>query len=172
MLNLLMNRRSIRKYKDKQIEKEKIDQIIKGALTSPCGRNIKPWELIVVDDKEILSELGTTRGPASRPISNAPLAIVVLADPEATDVWIEDASVISTIIQLVSESIGLGSCWIQVRQRYDENKETVEKSVKSLLNIPDKYNVESMIAIGYPDEDKKPHQDANLKYEKVHFNSF
>lgn len=172
MLNLLMNRRSIRKYKDKAIEKEKIDQIIKGALTSPSGRNIKPWELIVVDDKEILSELGTTRGPASRPISNAPLAIVVLGDPEATDVWIEDASVISTIIQLVSESIGLGSCWIQVRQRYDENKETVEKSVKSLLNIPDKYNVESMIAIGYPDENKNPHQDTNLKYEKVHFNSF
>ena len=172
MLNLLMNRRSIRKYKDKAIEKEKIDQIVKGALTSPSGKNIMPWELIVVDDKEILSELGATRGPASRPISNAPLAIVVLADSEATDVWIEDASVISTIIQLISESIGLGSCWIQVRQRYDENKDAVEKSVKSLLSIPDKYNVEAIIAIGYPDEDKKPHQDTNLKYEKVHFNSF
>ena len=54
MLDLLINRRSIRKFKDQKVEKEKLDKILKGALTSPSSKNAQPWELVVVDDKEIL----------------------------------------------------------------------------------------------------------------------
>ena len=97
MLDLLMNRRSIRKYKDKAIEKDKIQKLLKGVLTSPSGRNIRPWELIIVDDKDKLALLGASRGGASRALTNAPLAMVILADPNATDVWIEDASIVSII---------------------------------------------------------------------------
>ena len=60
MLDLLMNRRSIRKYKDKAIEKDKIQKLLKGVLTSPSGRNIRPWELIIVDDKDKLALLGAS----------------------------------------------------------------------------------------------------------------
>lgn len=172
MLDLLMKRRSIRKYKDQEVEKEVLDKILKGALTSPSSKNRRPWELIVVDDKEILEKLGDSRGVASRPIANAPLAIVVLGDPETSEIWIEDASIISTVIQLTAESLGLGSCWIQVRKRFTEDNESVEDYVKRALNIPEKYNVENIIAIGYPDEEKKPHDPEALPYNKIHYNKF
>ncbi len=172
MLDLLLNRRSIRKFKTQQIEKETLDKIVKGALTSPSGRNIKPWNLIVIDDKEILSKLGSLRGGASKPISNAPLAIAVIGDREATDVLIEDLSIISIIIQLMSHSLGLGSCWIQVRNRIAIDDNTVEESVRDILNIADNYNVESIIAIGYPDEEKTSHDLEKLDFDKVHYNSF
>lgn len=172
MLDLLMNRRSIRKYKDKEVNKETIDKILKGALTSPSGRNIRPWELVVVTDKSVLVSLAKARGNISAHMANASLGIVVAADPKNTDIWIEDASIMATIIQLTSQSLGLGSCWIQVRERLNENKENVEDYVKKELNIPENYRVECMIAIGYPDEEKSPHKEENLTSDKVHYNSF
>jgi len=172
MLDLLMSRRSIRKYKDKTIEKDKVQELLKGILTSPSGRNIRPWELIVVDDKDKLALLGESRGGASRALANAPLAIVILADPDATDVWIEDASIVSIITQLMAQSLGLGSCWIQVRERVAINGKTVEDYVKEVLDIPENYKVESMIAIGYPDEEKSPHSEEELPFDKVHFNKW
>lgn len=110
MLDLLMKRRSIRKYKDQEVEKEILDKILTGALTAPSSKNRMPWELIVVNDKELLDKLGDFRGVASSPLKSAALAIIVLADPEKSEIWIEDASIVSIVIQLVSESLGLGSC--------------------------------------------------------------
>lgn len=172
MLDLLLNRRSIRKYQDKTIEKEKLDEILRGALTSPSGKNIRPWELIVVTDKEVLNQLGQSRGGSSRPLGRAPLAIVVVADTSLTDVWVEDASIISIVIQLTAHSLGLGSCWIQTRKRFTPNEERVSDYVKSILNIPEKYEVESMIAIGYPDEEKSSHNIEALPYDKIHYEKF
>ena len=172
MLDLLMSRRSIRKYKDKTIEKDKVQQLLKGVLTSPSGRNIQPWQLIVVDDKDKLALLGESRGGASRALANAPLAIVILADPNATDVWIEDASIVSIITQLMAQSLGLSSCWIQVRERIAVDNKTVEDYVKEVLDIPENYKVESMVAIGYPDEEKSPHSEEELPFHKVHFNKW
>ncbi len=172
MLDLLMSRRSIRKFKGREIEKEKIDIILKGALTAPSGRNIKPWELIVVTDKEVLANLGNSRGKISGHLAGAALGIVVIADPSATDIWIEDASILATVIQLIVQSLGLGSCWIQARERMNQNQVSVETYVKEVLNIPEKYRVESMIAIGYPDEEKVPHQEDNLAFDKIHYNKF
>lgn len=172
MLELLINRKSIRKYKNQTVDQETINKIIKGALTSPSGRNIKPWQLIVVTDKEILNRLGEARGGVTAPIKNSPLGFLVLADPELTDLWIEDTSIIATVIQLTAQSLGLGSCWLQVRERLSPENKDVEKYVKNLLNIPEKYRVECMISIGYPDEEKAPHKEEQLDYDKVHYNGF
>lgn len=172
MLELLMNRRSIRKYKKKEIEKEKVEYILKAALTSPSGRNVKPWELLVVTDKGILSKLGESRGEASKQIAEAALGIVVVADPSLTDIWIEDASIISTIIQVTAQSLELGSCWIQVRERKNSNGDSIENIVKNILKISTEFRIESMIAIGYPDEEKEPHNESSLVFDKIHYNSY
>ncbi|NLK43053.1 MAG: NAD(P)H nitroreductase [Tissierellia bacterium] len=172
MLDLLMNRRSIRKYKDQELSKEIIDKIIQAALTAPSGRNKKPWELVVVTDKEILTKLGNARGPASWPMKNAPLGFVILADPEVTDLWIEDSSILATVIQLTAQSLGLGSCWLQVRERLSEDGKEVEENAKEILSIPNNYRVEAMISIGYPDEKKEAHKIETLKFDKVHYNKF
>lgn len=173
MLDLLIKRRSIRKYKDQEVEKEKLDKILKGALTSPSSKGSRPWDLIVVDDREILEKLAASRGGPSKSLANAALAIVVVINPELSNVWIEDASIISTVIQLIAESLGLGSCWIQSRERFTQADENVLVSdyIREVLDIPENYFVESMIAIGYPDEEKSPHE-INLNSEKIHYNRF
>ncbi len=172
MLDLLVNRRSIRQYKNREIEKEKIDYILKAALTAPSGRNIMPWELIVVTDKDLLIKLGESRGSVSRQIGRAALAIVVIANPSLTDIWIEDTSIISTVIQITAESLDLGSCWVQARERKNTEGSSIENIVKDILKIPSELRVESMIAIGYPDEEKEPHKIETLPFEKVHYNTF
>lgn len=172
MIDLLMNRRTIRKYTDEEVNKEIIDKIIKAALTSPTGRNKKPCHIVVVEDKEVLSNLGNARGIISAHMKSAGLGIVIVADPEITDTWIEDASIMATIIQLTAGSLDLGSCWIQARERFNDEDGSVEDSIKEILNIPENYRVECMIAIGYPDEEKNPHDEEELGYEKVHYDRF
>ena len=147
MLELLKNRRSIRKYKDTPIEKYKIDKLIKSALLAPSSMNKKPVELIVVNEKSTLEKLEKCKNMGTLALKTSPVAIVVIGDSSISDVWIEDASIVSTLIQLEAESLGLGSCWIQMRNRQGENDNS-EKEVRNVLDIPDNYGVLSIITLG------------------------
>lgn len=169
---LLKERRSIRKYQERAVEKEKLDIILKSALLSPSSRSRRPWEFVAVTDKEVLKKLSMCREHSSAFLEGAPLGIVVIADKSICDVWVEDCSIASIIIQLSAHSLGLGSCWIQVRDRFHKEEVTVEDYIKNILNIPDKYAVECIIAIGYPDEKKEGYDENKLPYEKIHFNSY
>lgn len=172
MLELLKKRRSIRKYKETKIEEEKIDLLVKSALLSPSSRSLRPWEFIVVTDEILIHKLANAKEHGSQFLQKAPLAIVVLGDERKSDVWIEDASIASVILQLMAESIGLGSCWIQIRERLHSTNITSEKYVRDLLNIPDELRVESIISIGYPDEEKKAYDEESLAYDKIFINEY
>ena len=168
MLDLLKTRRSIRRYQDRQVEDDKINSILKAALMAPSSRSRSPWEFIVVTDKEKLIELSHCRETSSAFIANAPVAIVIAADPNACDVWIEDCSIAAIIMQLSAHSLHLGSCWIQVRERFTKQNEKAADYIKDLLGIPNHYQVECMIAIGYPAEEKAPFDDKDLMLNKIH----
>lgn len=170
--DLLKSRRSIRNYEDKEIEKEKIDIILKSALLSPSSRGRRPWEFISITDKEILQTLSLCREHGSNFLSGAALGIVVIADKEKCDVWVEDSSIASIIIQLAAHSLELGSCWIQIRDRMHNNNLSAEDYIKKILQIPDKYSVESIISIGYSAEEKQPHKEETLLYEKIHHGKY
>lgn len=172
LYDLIKSRRSIRKFADKEVEKEKIEIILKSVLLSPSSRSIRPWEFIAVTDKELLLKLSQCREHGSQFLSGASLGIVVIADSKACDVWIEDASIASTIIQLSAQSMGLGSCWIQVRQRFHDADKKTEDYIKEVLEIPEKYSVENIIAIGYPAENKIPYDEKELPYNKIHYNKY
>ncbi|KUG04576.1 nitroreductase family protein [hydrocarbon metagenome] len=172
MLDILSRRRSIRKYREDKIEQDKIDQLIKAALLAPTSRNLKPWEFIVVEDKDLLKQLAKCKKHGSAFLEGAALGIVVLADPEKCDVWIEDTSIASIIVHLMAESMGLGSCWIQIRERWYDAGTTAEDYVKDSLKIPHQYKVESIISVGYPAEQKPPRSESELPYGKVHMNAF
>ena len=170
--DLLKTRRSIRKFKDKEIEKEKVKEILNCGLLSPSSRRRRPWEFIVVTDKDKLVELSKSREHSSAFLAGAPLGIVVLADSKACDVWIEDTSIASIIIQLSAHSIGLGSCWIQVRDRMHSETENVDDYIKRILNVPDNLTVECMVAIGYPDEEKEEYSENDLLLDKIHYEKY
>jgi nitroreductase len=171
-LSLVQKRRSIRQYLDKPVESEKIDRLIEAALRAPSSRGFNPWEFIVVTDGVLLEKLSQAKPHGASFLKDASLGIVVCADPEKCDVWIEDASIASIYIHLAAESMKLGSCWIQIRKRMHDRVITSEQYIRELLNVPDKLNIESMIAIGYPAEIKSPHPKEDLQYDKVHYNVY
>lgn len=172
MLELLTNRRSIRKYKDQTVEKEKVDMLIKAALLSPTAKNLRDWQFVVVDDRQILQRLSAVRAGSSAFLAGASLGIVVLGEANRNDVWVEDASIAAILIQLTAESLGLGSCWIQVRNRRHNESVTACDYIRDILEIPDNLEVECIVSIGYPDESKPPHSLCPSDDAKVHRNRY
>lgn len=167
MLDILRGRRSIRKYKDVKIDNQIIDQLKEAALRSPSSRGINPWRFVFVTDVDMLEELSSAKKNGSGFLKGAGLGVVVIARDEESDVWIEDCSIASIILQLAGHSLGLGSCWIQIRNRMHDDGQTSEDYIRKLLNLPEGSKVECMIAFGYPDEAKEPHPKSELEYGKI-----
>jgi len=172
MLNLLTKRRSIRVFKEKAIEDEKIQQIMQTVLLSPSSKNNNPWKFVIVKEKKLLAELSKAKAHGSQFIAKAPIGIIVLADPEKSDVWVEDCSIVSTVILLTAQNEGLGSCWIQIRKREGSDGLNSEKYIKELLDIPGNLRVLSMVAIGYPAENKLDKQIPKEKIKDIYLNKY
>ena len=132
---LIKQRRSMRKFTDEELTQEEVVTLLKAALMSPSSKRSNCWQFIAVDDKETLDKLSRCKEMGSSFLKEASLAIVVLADPLASDVWIEDASIASLMIQLQAEDLGLGSCWIQVRERYTATGMSSDEYVHGILGI-------------------------------------
>jgi nitroreductase len=171
-ISLIEKRRSIRKFKDRPVESEKIDKLVEAALRSPSSRGSNPWEFVVVADKDLLEKLAKAKAHGSSFLAGAPLGIVICGDPEKSDVWVEDTAIVTTFIHLAATSLGLGSCWIHIRKRPHDDAVSAEEYVRSTLNIPDRLNILSMVAVGYPDEDKASHSKEALQFDKVHYNAY
>lgn len=169
---LIQKRRSIRRYLKKEMEPGKIDLLVEAALRAPSSRGLNPWEFLVVTERDLLAKLALAKEHGSSFLKHAPLGIVICADPRKCDVWIEDASIASIFIHLAAASLGLGSCWIQIRERLHNAAVSSEAYVSSLLKIPGVMRVESIVAVGYPLEEKAPHSEAELQYDKVHKNVY
>jgi nitroreductase len=169
---LLRTRRSIRKYLPQAVEHDKIKKITHAALMSPASKRSNPWEFIVVENKETLQKLADSRPHGSQLLAGSPLGIVVVADTTKSDVWMEDASIASIIIQLQAHDLGLGSCWVQVYGRWKDDQTSTESYIRELLDIPAHYAVLSIISIGYPDESRKPFESEKLQTEKIHTEKF
>lgn len=171
-IDLIRIRRSVRKFRDRDVEPEKIDLLIEAALRSPSSRGFNPWEFVVVTEPELLGRLSAAKPHGALFLKRAPLAVVVCADPRKSDVWVEDASIAAIFLHLAAASLDLGSCWIQIRKRDHDPGRTAGDFVRDLLRIPEGLEVESIVAIGYPAEEKTPHPASSLMVEKVSYNRY
>lgn len=169
---LLLQRRSIRRYTSEPIDAEQVKLILEGALTCPTSKSSRSWHFVVVEDKEMLQKLGECKPSYALSIANAPLAVVVCADMTKSDAWIEDASVAAIVMQLQATDLGLGSCWVEVRDRYREDGTPSEEYVRELLGIPENYGVVAIVSIGHKDEERKPINPEKLQWEKVSIGRF
>jgi len=170
-LDLLKKRRSIRKYQDRQLDSETIDQLVEAALRAPTSMGKNSWEFVVVTEPDLLQKLSSAKPHGATFLKNANLGIVVCGDPQIADVWIEDASIASAFIHLAATSLELGSCWIQIRERKHDDRQTAEGYIAEHLNLPAHMKVVSIIAIGHPDEVKPGHPRESLPYDKVSLNT-
>ncbi len=169
MFDILRKRRSIRSYLDKEIELETIDLLKEAALRSPSSRDIKPWRFIFITDRELLKRLSSAKEHGSSFLGSARLGVVVCAKENESDVWIEDCSIASIILQLAGQSLGLGSCWIQIRNRIYSDSLSSEDYVRDVLGLPKGMKVVSMISFGYPAEEKTPVPKEDLDFNKIVF---
>jgi nitroreductase len=140
------------------VEQEKILLLQEAALRSPSSRSLCPWRFVFIDDSFLLQSLALAKEHGSEFLADAPLGVAVLADPNRCDVWIEDAAIASSFILLQAHDLGLGGCWIQIRERRHDKTTSSEDYVRQILGIPEKYKVLSLLALGYASE--KPHQIA------------
>ena len=160
--DLIKNRRSMRKFTDQELTQEEVVALLKAALMAPSSKRSNCWQFLVVDDKDMLEAF----------LADAAMAVVVMADPLASDVWIEDAAIASIMIQLQAEDLGLGSCWIQVRERFTATGMPSGEYVHTLLDIPLQLQVVSIIAVGHKGMERKPFNEDHLQWEKIHINKF
>ncbi len=170
MIDLLRARRSIRTYEDRAVEPEKIDLLKEAALRSPSSRNIKPWAFVFVEDRRLLAGLAGSKPHGAGFLQNAALGVVVCADAGKSDTWIEDCAIATIIVQLAAQSVGLGSCWVQIRGRDHADGQPAEHHIKKLLGLPDHLSVEAIVSIGYPAEKKTPVPTEALNMDKIKYN--
>ena len=162
----------MRKFTGEELSQDEVLTLLKAALMSPTSKRSNCWQFIVIDDKDTLEKLSYCKESGAAFVKDAAVAIVVTANPLASDVWIEDASIASIMIQLQAEDLGLGSCWVQVRERFTANGLSANEYIHELLDIPLQLQVLSVIAIGHKGMERKPFDESHLQWEKVHINKY
>lgn len=168
LLDMMQKRRSVRSYTGEKIAEEDLRRILQAGLLSASGRGIRPWEFIVVQDKEKLKKMAACRVSGSQMLESADCAIVVLGDESRTDVWVEDCSIAMANMHLMADSLGVGSCWIQGRLREAPGNRTTEEYLRELLHYPEQYRLEAILSLGMPKTHPAAYELDQLAMDKVH----
>lgn len=167
MLEILQRRRSIRKFTPQKLSTEELETLQNAVLFAPTSRNLQPCEFYFVTDKNKITTLANVKSGGTTPLQTAPLAVVIAADPQKCDVWIEDSSIAAYTLLLQCEAMGLGAVWVQIRKRGIDGTDA-EANVKRLLGLPDNLRVVSVICIGEKAEEKEERSFNSLYKEKIH----
>jgi nitroreductase len=161
-LKSIKERRSIRKYADKAIDKNILKEIVDAARLAPSGMNVQPWEFVVVTEKEILKKLAEAKSYGYFIQDSAACIVVFCKD---TKYFLEDGCNASMSILLAAKSFGIGSCWVAGHGK------DYEEDVKRLFGVPEDYHLISILPLGYPDEKPEPHDKRKLQ-DVMHWEKF
>ena len=161
-LESLKTRRSVRKFKDKKVEKEKIAEMIDSARLAPSGKNIQPVEYIVVQDEKKRKEI-TEIASGGDFIAEAPLCIAVISKKCEHD--IEDGSAATENILISAKAQGLDSCWVA------GYKKEYSSGIEEYFSLPEDYRLISLLAIGYSDKNPEPPAKKSIE-EVIHYENF
>ena len=161
---LCRHRRSIRRYKDQTIERDKLDTILRCGLMSPSGKRINPWHFFVLTDTDKIRQLSACRTYGSQMFDTAHAAIVVALEADKTDVWMCDGAIAAHNMLLAAEDLGLGGCWCQIYSR-----EGSDRLVRDIARVPQQLTILCVLSLGYKDELRKDYDIDKLSYDKIHW---
>ena len=162
-IDLLLTRRSIRKFKKEPIDMKIILKILDIARWAPSAKNRQPWEFIIITNKDTLKSLGSL-APPTRHLLGASAAIAIVVDPNLAPLThLVDGACTTMYILLAAHALGLGGVWINALRYQDE--------IRKILNIPkDKVPV-AIVALGWPDESPAPRPRKELR-DLVHIEKY
>ena len=152
VLDNIFERKSVRAYLNKGVEKEKIDFMLRAGMAAPTGRDIRPWEFVVVSDRAKLDSMAAAL-PYAKMLTQARNAIIVCGDSVRSSYWYLDCSAAAQNILLAAESLGLGAVWTAAYP-YEDRMQVVRK----YTNLPDNILPLCVIPFGYPATKENPKQ--------------
>ena len=165
----MRSRRSVRRYTDEKISDADLKQIVTAALLAPSGHSKYPCEFIVVKNRELLDKMSRCRKAVAKMLTEASAAIVVVADKDKSDTFVEDSCIAMMNMELLATSLGIGNCWIQVRNRAAEDDSSSEEFLRGLLNFPENFACQAILSLGYPARPPKARELDKLNFDKVSF---
>ena len=168
LIDIMLKRRSTRKFNDEPVTKEELEKILEAALLAPTSMNRKPCNFLVVERRETLVELSKCKNHGAELIANADKVIVVIADTMKADTWCEDSSIALTHMHLMATELNLGSCWVQIHLR-DKDGVDAEEVLRDIVKIDDHYRIVGILALGHSDDIPEPHTLDDIDKDKIHF---
>lgn len=157
MLNAILNRRSVRFYRDDPVSDADVAEVLKAGFCAPSAHGAAPWHAVVVRDQAAKDAMAAIH-QWTRIIARAPVAIVVCVDRTGFDhFWVEDGSAFMQNLLLQATELGLGSCWIGIRGVV-ENGRDAERIVRDACGIPESFGVLGITPLGYPARHPGPHR--------------
>ncbi len=163
-MSFICQRRSIRKYQEREVEPEKILELLKAAMCAPSAWNQQAWHFIVIRDKLKRQKIAEVH-PYARMVSESPVCIIVCCELsllKSEKFWPQDCSAATENILIRATELGLGSVWCGVYP----DEERVD-ALKKLFNLPKNIIPFSIVAIGYPAEQPRPTE--KFKPERIHY---
>jgi len=167
-MEAIFNRRSIRKYEDKPVEKEKIEKLLRAAMQAPSAANQQPWEFIVVEDKEKLEKLSDA-SPYSKMVANSAVTIVLLSRKEgllAPGCVPQDMGAAAENFLLEAVNLELGAVWIGIAPVQEKMN-----YIKEMFGLPEGIEAFALIPVGYPDGQKNEFAD-RFDATRVHYENW
>lgn len=164
-LSVIFNRKSVRSFiKDRSVSDEDVQTLIKAGMAAPSGKDTRPWEFLVINDREVLDKMAAEL-PTAKMLAEVPMAIVVCGDTIRSSYWYLDCSAATENILLAAEALDLGGVWT-ASYPYRDRMETVIKHT----NMPAQVLPLVVIPIGYPKGNYSPKD----KYDssKIHMNKW
>ena len=164
---LVQQRRSHRKFTEQEVSATDVQLILRAALMSPTAKNLRAWRFAVVDNKADIVKMADAKEGGAAFLAGAPLAIVVLGNPDEDECWIEDGSIATVSMQYQAEELGLGSCWVQMRGRGLSDGTSANDIIHGILSLPEELQVLCVLAIGHPADERPMQNEDRLKWENV-----
>lgn len=169
LLDVMLKRRSVRKYTEDEIPNEKMNKILQAGLLAPTSRNLKPCNFLVIENKEVLNKIAESKEHGAAFLKGANKAIAVIGNSIVADTWIEDSSIALAFMHLMAAEQDIGSCWIQIRLRKNKEGECSEDLVRDILGLDDNYRIVGILALGIEDGHMEAYTLDDIDKEKVHY---
>jgi nitroreductase len=164
MLDLIRSRRSVRKYTSEPIADADIQTMLEAAMAAPSASNIKPWEFVVVRDRELCRKLADTHAYSKMAAGAAAVFVICGREGESRH-WVEDTSAATQNLLLAAAGLGLGAVWVACYPSTER-----EGYVRDLLGLPDSLRVLCLVPAGYPAEEKAPR--TQFDPARVHYDRY